>query len=199
MKGISVPHRTPFIVTVVAILAAFAAPASAQRATLAGQFGTTFQTETAPVFAGELGIGLVPGLSIYGTLGRMQDVMPAGVADVLDGLDGFVDFSIPAVYGMGGVRVGVPAGPVRPYGLAGIGFARLSASLEVFGFDVTPIIEDQIGFELDTNQRAYELGGGVMFSLGPNAFLDAGYRYMRINSIVDLDVSRVYGGLGVRF
>ena len=192
-------NRISTCVVIVTLLAAFAAPASAQRATLAGQFGTTFQTETAPVFAGELGVGLVPGVSIYGTLGRMQDVMPNSVADVIGNIGGFVDFSIPATYGIGGVRVGVPAGPIRPYGVAGVGFARLSASVEVLGFDVTDLIENQIGLELDTNQMAYELGGGVMFSLGSNAFLDAGYRYMRINSLVDLDVSRVYGGLGVRF
>jgi hypothetical protein len=194
-----VPIRIPVSVLLSSLLFAFSAPAAAQRLTIAGQVGTTFQIETAPVFAGEVGIGLVPGVSIYGTLGRMQDVTPSGVADLLDGLGDFVDFSIPAVYGVGGVRVGLPVGVVRPYGVAGIGFARLSANAEVLGFDVTNLIEDQIGLELETNELAYELGGGVMFSLGPNAFLDAGYRYMRINSLVDFDVSRVYGGLGVRF
>ena len=180
------------------ILTAVASPAAAQRATLAGQLGVTFQTETAPVFAGEVGIGLVPGVSIYGTFGRMQDVTPSEVADVFDALDPIVDVSMPATYGMAGVRVALPAGPIRPYGVGGVGFARFSADLEVFGFDITNLVEDQIGFELSTNQFAYELGGGVMFSLGSNAFLDAGYRYMRV-SVADFDVSRVYGGVGVRF
>lgn len=179
-------------------LAAFASPAAAQRATLAGQLGVTFQTETAPVFAGEVGIGLVPGVSIYGTFGRMNDVLPSGVADALDGLDPVVTIAMPATYGMGGVRIAAPTGPIRPYGVAGVGFARFSADVEVFGFDITNLVEDQIGFELSTNQFAYELGGGVLFSLGSNAFLDAGYRYMRV-SVADFDVSRVYGGVGVRF
>lgn len=182
----------------VLVLVAAAAPAAAQRATLAGQLGVTFQTETAPVFAAEVGVGLVPGVSIYGTIGRMNDVLPEGVADALDALDPVVTISMPATYGMAGVRIAAPTGPIRPYGVGGVGFARFSADLEVFGFDITNLVEDQIGFELSTNQFAWELGGGVMVSLGSNAFLDAGYRYMRVN-VADFDVSRVYGGLGVRF
>src|SRR5690606_11136659 len=87
--GTVVHNRIPTCVFIVAPLAAFAAPASAQRATLTGQFGTTFQTETAPVFAGEIGVGLVPGVSIYGTLGRMQDVMPNSVVDLIGNICGF--------------------------------------------------------------------------------------------------------------
>ena len=119
----------------VLFLVAAAAPAAAQRATLAGQLGVTFQTETAPVFAAEVGVGLVPGVSIYGTIGRMNDVLPEGVADALDALDPIVTISMPATYGMAGVRIAAPAGPIRPYGVGGVGFARFSADLEVFGFD----------------------------------------------------------------
>jgi len=182
----------------VLFLAAVASPAAAQRLTLAGQLGTTVQGASAPVFAGEVGIGLLPGASIYGTFGRMNDALPSEVADVFGGLDPIVDVSMPATYGMGGLRIALPAGPIRPYGVGGIGFARFSANVEVFGFDITNLVEDEIGFELSTNQFAWELGGGVMVSLGSNAFLDAGYRYMRVN-VADFDISRVYGGLGVRF
>lgn len=190
--------RFVVILSLFATLIGVAAPASAQNLTLAGQFGTTFQSETAPVFAAEVGIGLIPGLSLYGTFGRMQDVTPGDVANVFDALNPVVDVSIPALYGIGGIRIAAPAGPIRPYGVAGVGFARLSADVDVFGIDITNLIEDQIGFGLDANELAYELGGGLMFSVGPAAFVDAGYRYMRLNAS-GFDVSRVYGGIGLRF
>jgi hypothetical protein len=187
------------VLLAVFILAGASAPALAQRASLAGQVGVTFQSAKAPVFAGELGLGLLPAISIYGTVGRMQDVAPSEVADALDGLGDIVDANVRATYGIGGVRVALPTGILRPYGVAGVGMARLSANFEVFGFDLTNLIEDSIGFELDTNQFAYELGGGVLLSVAPNVFVDAGYRYMRIANSGNLDVSRAYAGLGLRF
>jgi hypothetical protein len=38
----------------------------------------------------------------------------------------------------------------------------------------------------------------VMIPLGA-AYIDAGYRFGRIDTEESIDVSRVYGGLGVRF
>jgi opacity protein-like surface antigen len=51
---------------------------------------------------------------------------------------------------------------------------------------------------LTTNEFAFELGGGLMIPVGARGFVDAGYRYTRING-PDINVSRVYGGFGVRF
>jgi hypothetical protein len=179
-------------------MGAFAAPAAAQSATVAGQVGATFQSEVAPVFAAEVGVPVAPAVSIYGTFGRMQDAMPNDVQDLLDFFDTGIEASIPAFYGIGGVRVGVPAGPVQPYGVFGAGFARLSADIEVGGVDVTDLAEDELGFDLSSTEFAFELGGGVMLPVGERAFVDAGYRYMRITD-VDFNVSRIYGGFGVRF
>lgn len=171
-----------------------------ERVTVAGQVGVTFQAETAPVLAGEVGVNIAPFLQIYGTLGRMHDTLPSELQDVIDFFDSRLDISIPTLYGIGGVRAMVPAGPVRPYGIFGAGFARLSGKIEFDGEDVTDEVSDLAGLDDDdlrSTEFAFELGGGAMIPLGA-VFVDAGYRYMRITG-VDLNVSRVYGGVGVRF
>lgn len=179
------------------LVGALAAPAAAQGPSVAGQFGVTFQSETAPVFGAEVDVPVAPAVSIYGTIGRMQDAMPGEIHDFLDDFAPGFDASIPTVYGIGGVRVGVPAGPVRPYGVFGAGFARLSADIEVLGVDITDEVEDAFG-DLSSTEFAFEVGGGVTVPVGERTFVDAGYRYMRVTD-VDVNVSRIYGGFGFRF
>lgn len=185
--------------TVMALICA--SPALAQdRGSVAGQVGVTFQAETALVLAGEVSGQVLPMLQIYGTVGRMEDALPSELQDVFDFFDSRLDVSIPTVYGIGGVRVIAPAGPIRPYGVFGAGFARLSGTIEFDGEDVTEEVLDLIGLDEDglrSTELAFELGGGVTIPLGA-AFVDAGYRYMRITG-EDLNVSRAYAGVGVRF
>jgi opacity protein-like surface antigen len=99
---------------------------------------------------------------------------------------------------MGGIRAGAPKGAIRPYGVFGAGVAHLSGSFEYRGRNITSLVEDEIGGSLTSNELAFELGAGVMIPAGSSAFVDAGYRYTRING-ADINVSRVYGGIGVRF
>ena len=175
------------------------APCAAQdRGFAAGLLGVTFQSETAAVFSGEFGGNITPAVAIYGTVGRMQDAMPNDIQDVLDLLGTGVEASVPALFVMGGVRAGAPAGPIRPYGVFGAGLAHLSANIEFLGQDVTALVEDEIGESLTSNEFAFEIGAGVTIPAGSKAFVDAGYRYTRITG-ADINVSRVYGGFGVRF
>lgn len=178
-----------------------AVPALAQdRGSVGAQVGVTFQAETAAVFAGEVAANLSPMLQIYGTVGRMQDAMPSELQDLVDVFDSRVDVSIPALYGVGGVRVMSPAGAIRPYGVFGAGFARLSGKIEFDGRDFTDEVIALAGLDesdFKSTEFAFELGGGAMIPVGA-AFVDAGYRYMRITG-ADFNVSRVYAGVGVRF
>ncbi|MDP3719464.1 MAG: outer membrane beta-barrel protein [Acidobacteriota bacterium] len=183
-------------------LAAFtfaATPATAQnRGSVGGQAGVTFQSETATVFAGEFTVRLAPVAEIYGSVGRMQDAMPSEIQDILNFVDSSLNASVPALYGISGVRLGLSEGSVRPYGIAGAGLAHLAGKFEYAGRDITSLVEDEIGYSLTSTEFAFELGGGVIIPAGAKAFIDTGYRYMRITGS-DMNVSRVYGGFGVRF
>lgn len=182
-----------------ALLFVFPSSSVAQdRGFAAGLAGVTFQSETATVFSGEFGANVTPVVAVYGTVGRMQDAMPNDIQDVLDLFDLGVDASIPALFVMGGVRAGAPTGPIRPYGVFGVGITHLSASFEFLGENITSLVEDELGESLTSNEFSFELGAGVMIPVASKAFVDAGYRYTRING-VDINVSRVYGGVGVRF
>ena len=123
-------------VAVMALICAQSALAQ-DRGSVAGQVGVTFQAETALVLAGEVSGQVLPMLQIYGTVGRMQDTLPSELQDLIDFVDSRLDFSIPTVYGIGGVRAVAPAGPIRPYGVFGAGFARLSGAIKFDGEDVT--------------------------------------------------------------
>lgn len=194
-------HRVCASSLMTMLLALFALPSLSfgqDRGFVAGQVGVSFQSETAPVFAGEFGGNIVPSVAIYGTVGRMQDALPNDIQDVLDLISAGIDASIPTFYGMGGVRAGAPTGPVRPYGVFGVGIAHLSAKIEYLGRNITSLIEDELGESLTSNELAFEFGGGVMIPAGSKGFVDAGFRYTRING-ADINVSRVYGGFGVRF
>lgn len=182
-----------------AMLIALPLSAFAQdRGFAAGHVGVTFQSETALVFGGEFSGTIMPGVAVYAAAGRMQDAMPNDIQDALDILGTGVEASIPAFFVMGGVRAGMPTGPIRPYGVFGAGFAQLSANIEYLGRDITALVEEEIGETLSDTEFAFELGAGVMIPAGSKAFVDAGYRYMRITRS-DINVSRVYGGFGVRF
>lgn len=166
---------------------------------VAGQFGFTFQTETAPVLAVEVATEVMPMLDVYGTLGRMWDTLPGELKDLAEDVDSRFEISAPAFYGMGGVRVRLPVTlAFQPYGLFGIGFARLSGKVEFDGEDITDDFLDITGMdedELRSTEFAFELGGGATMPLGPG-FVDVGYRLMRVS---ETNISRIYGGFGVQF
>lgn len=184
-----------------ALLLGFVVSADAfaqDRGFVSGQVGVTFQSETAAVFGGEFGGYVTPAIAVYGNAGRMQDALPNDIQDVLDILGTGVDASIPTFYAMGGVRAGAPTGSIRPYGAFGAGIAHLGANINYLGHDITALVEDEVGESLTSNEFAFEIGAGVMIPAGSKGFVDAGYRYMRITG-ADINVSRLYGGIGVRF
>jgi opacity protein-like surface antigen len=194
----------PFALTaaVVVVLIAFASSASAQdRGFFAGLANVTFQSTTAPGAGVEGGINAGNLLRIFGAINWFQDITPADVQDDLDDLGLGIEVTTPATTFMGGVRVGPGDGPFRPYAVAAAGMAHVSGKIEVNGRDVTNELEDEIGEPLSSNEFVFEFGGGIEIRVGEKAFIDTGYRYMRISADEGegVNVSRVYGGFGLRF
>jgi opacity protein-like surface antigen len=91
---------------------------------------------------------------------------------------------------------------VRPYGLGGFGYGRVSGTVEIEGEDVTGLLDefdiidrDDINF----NKALFEVGGGVSISNGP-VYVDVGYRFRKfLQTGAPINVSGVYAGIGVGF
>lgn len=198
---------------IVASLLTFApAAASAQdRGFVGGHFGVTFGTEAAPFVSGEVAGHVTRDLQIYGTVGRMNNVLPSSVQDDLDDVSQFLtlvtrvrwDFeaSAPAFFGTAGVRYLVPTGtPARPYVLGGVGFANIGIKVEEVDLgDVTDdLVDDGYLDDDNINKLALEFGGGLIVPV-KSMYIDLGYRFMKLMDADDVNISRAYGGIGVRF
>lgn len=178
---------------------------------LAGLGGITFGTETAPVFGGEFGTSVLPNVQIYGTLGRMNNVMPQDIQDDLDTLSSLLTFSsddlwsfkakAPTFYGLGGVRLMPAAGSVRPYVNGGLGFGRLN--VKVTEIDLGDVTDDLIdgGYldrqDVQATKLMYEAGGGVQVPFS-GGYVDLGYRFRKMQDI-EANISGAYIGFGARF
>lgn len=105
------------------------------------------------------------------------------------------------IYFSGGVRLMFPQENFEPYVLGAFGLAALKLKVtETDLGDVTDEIveEAELGDATETDAMM-SLGGGVMFPIAESAFLDLGYRFHKIFADESVNISRVYGGVGVRF
>ena len=169
-------------------------------------FGTsTFGSSTASTFGGRVAVGLTPNLQAIGEGGRLTDIKPP-----LFNLLGFtpIDLQVSAWYGEAGVRFLAPThGPVRPYGEATAGFARLSTGLSGINGTVYDVIETGLNL-FNRTEPLLGAGAGILVQGGPLS-LDLGYRYKKIlasNSVASVlnagnaySVNQVRIGIGVRF
>jgi hypothetical protein len=193
-------------------LAAFPAVSSAQEhGHLSGTAGATFQARTAGVFGGEIGVSVHSSIELYAGVNIMRNVLPRSMQHDLDDLTrdlatftgdvwGFTA-KARTLSGVTGVKVRFPASSnVRPYVLAGGGFANVVFAIHEMDFgDVTNDVLREFGVTENKATKPYlELGGGLEIPLGA-LFMDAGYRYGRVIASNDLNISRVYYGLGTRF
>jgi hypothetical protein len=180
---------------------------------IAGIGGMTFGTESDAVFGGEVGIEATRNITIYGTMGRMQNVAPKYINDMLDVVSGLVTLEtgevvslkakMPTLFGIGGVKYRVPtSSSVRPYVLAGGGFGSIKGKVsEAHYGDLTEILIAEGDFQrsdLEATKFLFELGGGLEIPVGP-MYVDAGYRFGKFVGVDDLNVSRAYAGVGYRF
>jgi hypothetical protein len=181
------------------------------RGLVGGRIGTTFGTEAAPFFAGEVAGNVARDLQIYGTVGRMNNVLPGSVQDELDDVSSLLtaltrvrwDFeaTAPAFVGTGGVRYLIPIrAAARPYAMGGIGFGNIRLKVkEVDLGDVTDDLIDEGYLDDDTiTKLAFEFGGGAIVPFG-RVYVDVGYRFMKFVDAEDVNISRVYAGFGVTF
>ena len=176
-------HRTfrllyvPLLAAAIAIGAA--APATAQ-VQLQALGGATSAAARAPFYAGALGVKFTL-LEFDAEVGRLHNVLPSGVLDALrqleqqHGVPVRVTASVPATYGLLGLRLISPGGFIQPFVSAGVGIAHLEPRLNVavdgisFGdvFGVTALRAQ--------NRPMAAAGAGLRFDFGP-VNVEGGYR-----------------------
>ena len=198
-------RRFPIVLSTFALALVLPPTASAQSGQIQGFGGLTFgDVASSSTFGGGVAIPLSDNFQIIGEGGRMTDVMPSLIDDILDFTP--VDLRVSAWYGEGGVRIiGSSNRAVRPYAEATAGFARLRT-----GFDGAGSADDWINAGLgffDRTEPLVGVGGGVIVQGGP-VFMDLGYRYKKImageslQSLLtggDFSVNQVRFGVGFRF
>jgi opacity protein-like surface antigen len=157
-------------------------------------------------FGGGVSFEVVPGLQLFGELGRLGDVMPRFVDTGLAFTR--LDVTVSAFYGEGGVRLAAGSrSAVSPYveGTAGVAHLRFGAR----GVSAAAASLMRVALDLvDTRDPMFGAGGGVLMRAGPMQ-IDLGYRYKKIvaNSSLtdviglgqDLQTHQVRFGAGVRF
>jgi opacity protein-like surface antigen len=126
------------------------------------------------IFGGEIDVGYTPDFYGQGTVFDSSSVLTV----------------------MGNVALGIPAGPVRPYALAGIGLIRRTVTY-VPGAGQTSVTD---------SRAAYSVGGGVNFFVSQHVGINADFRYFRNfstgNSLLDLPDEKfnfARGSIGVTF
>ena len=194
-----------------------------------GGFATALGNTTGDLLV-EGGVRIAPHVMLFGDLGRMSNLQ-ADLQPTLDaatttlaanqGLTVVGSGRLPALYGLGGVRVEIPTGTrVLPYALGGVGIARLNptpqltfssgtmpdGSTPAVGDDVTAAIVSAGGFATPPSSTALmlSLGGGVQVPIAPHWVADVGYRYSRIAadttlSSAPLNANGMTFGVGYRF
>jgi Outer membrane protein beta-barrel domain len=168
----------------------------------------TFGTETDRVVGGEVGVEATRNITVYGTAGKMQNIAPTSVKDLVDGSG--LTVKQPAFFGIGGVKYRIPTNSsVRPYvlGGGGIGSSKLKVSAAGIG-DITDVTIAAAGLpqsEVKSTNFLFEAGGGIEIPVGP-LYVDTGYRFNKFvgrndKSVGgdDANVSRAYVGVGYRF
>jgi hypothetical protein len=136
------------------------------------QTGVTFPTPGGALFGVGAGARLdaVPGLTVFGEIGKITNVMTGDLQDIVDGLfnvdaaeeqgiDFELDVDLPTTYFVGGARYHVRTdGPLGVFVEGALGIGRV-------GLDVRLVVEDpDTGENVDVSEafeEALEAGGGV--------------------------------------
>lgn len=196
-------RRNSLLIAAFVTVLALPSAARAQNSQIGGFGGLTFgDVANDTTFGGGIAVPLSDNIQIIAEGGRMTDVMPSFVGEILDFTP--LDVRVSAWYGEAGVRfIGPSSKAVRPYAEATAGFARLRTGFDGPGDD---FVNGVLGV-FDRNEPLLGVGGGVIVQGGP-VFLDLGYRYKRImagdslQSLLtggDFAVSQARFGVGVRF
>jgi len=177
----------------------------------------------------EGGARIAPHLMVFGNVGHFAnlqgDLTPtidaAATTLASDGLDVTAGGTLPAWYGLGGLRGEIAASKhLLPYVLGGVGAARLNPTGQItfnggtlpdgsspaIGTDVTAALSVTGTYTMPAPSTAFMfmLGGGVQIPLVPHWIVDAGYRYSHIAADTSLSASPLNTnsmtfGFGYRF
>lgn len=155
--------------------------------------GLTFGATTSSAIAANGGIGIAPGLFVFGELGYMHDVIPGEFKDVVDDLADMLEFqtgarvaldlAVPQIYAFSGMRWSPSRGRVSPFVEGGVGIGRISLRVdraEVGGIDMRDDVEDAMGDDVNSTALLFAAGGGVNAAISRSASMDLGFRYMRL-------------------
>jgi opacity protein-like surface antigen len=223
--------------TAVAILALTAAPSTAQErggqdpngyvSAFGGAAWTAGNSTGSVLFEG--GARVAPHVMVFTNVGRFAnlqgDLQPtldaATTALANQGLAVTGGGTLPAWYGIGGLRAEIPANAhLFPYFLGGVGAARLNptaqfmyssgtmpdGSTPAVGTDVTSTLVSAGSYTAPPASTAFMLmlGGGVQVPLVPHWAVDVGYRYSRLAADTTLSASALNTnvmtfGFGYRF
>jgi opacity protein-like surface antigen len=197
--------------------------------TAMGGFATATGNTTGDLLV-EGGVRVAPHVMVFGDVGQLHD-LTADLQPTLtnatttlstnQGLSVIGGGTLPAWYGLGGVRVEIPTGGrLLPYALGGIGAARLTpnatftfesgtmpdGSTPTVGQDVTGAIATSGAFTQPASSTAFmfTLGAGVQTLVAPHWVVDVGYRYSRLAADTTLSASPLNTngltfGVGYRF
>lgn len=134
--------------------------------------------DTGLLISGAGGYGWSNGLRVEGEIGyRANDVDSLEVLSVSVPAGG----DVTALSVMVNVAYDFKAAPqLKPYVLAGLGFAAVSADVSLPGLD---IVDD------DDQVFAWQVGGGVAFEVAPKVDIFADYRYFATSDPTFMDVT----------
>jgi len=177
----------------------------------------------------EGGVRVAPHVMVFGNLGRfanlqgdLQPTIDATTAALAnEGVNVTGQGSLPAWYGLGGLRVEIPTHTrVIPYAMSGVGAARLNPSAQfmfssgtlpdgstpALGTDITASLTSVGAFTPPPSSTALMVlaGGGVQIPVVPHWAVDVGYRYSHIAadstlSAAPLNTNVLTFGIGYRF
>jgi len=177
----------------------------------------------------EGGVRIAPHVMVFTNVGRFADLQ-GDLQPTIDatttalsnqGLMVTGAGTLPAWYGVGGVRAEIPANAhLLPYVLGGLGAAHLNPTAQFtyasgtmpdgsapgVGTDVTDSLVSSGSFTAPPSSTAFMfmLGGGVQLPIVPHWAADVGYRYSRIAadsalSATALNTNAITFGVGYRF
>jgi opacity protein-like surface antigen len=195
----------------------------------AGGFGVSLGNSTAATDL-EGGVRVARHVMLFGSVGHYRNLQgelqtaldtTTAALSASQGLDVIGSGSLPATFGLGGVRMEIPAGRrVLPYVLAGIGVARLhptaaftyadgtmpDGSTPDVGTDVTGAMTSAGIYTVfpSSHRRMETLGAGMQVPVTRHWMVDAGYRFGRIAADAPLssgalNTNGMTFGVGYRF
>lgn len=156
--------------------------------------GLTFGATTSNAIAGNGGIGIAPGLFVFGEFGYMRNVAPREAQDLIDqavaqlerqyGVPVTIDMVNPQIYTFAGMRWSPSSGRVSPFVEGGVGIGRVSIKVRRYTIgneDLRKQAQDMVDDE-GSGETAllFVVGGGVNAPISKSASVDIGFRYTRL-------------------